>query len=222
MANTQPATASVERFGLRAAFKIPESLPSGLASFDKILNGFPRGAISEIAGPDSSGRATLANVLLASATRRKEVCAYVDTSDAFDPYSAAASGVVLSQMLWVRCGHHVENALKAADFLLHAGGFGVVVLDLTRADARALRRIPISYWHRFRLAVENTPTVLALLERDAQAKSCAGLIVELTRKNAVWSGAPGFLLLKEVEIEAGSRKPMRPGSAGFLARMPIQ
>ncbi len=202
-----------------APFKFQESLPSGLASLDRLIQGFPPGAISEIAGPESSGRATLANTLLASSTAKLEVCAYVDANDAFDPHSAAASGVALPQLVWIRCGHNAEHALKAADLLLHAGGFGVIALDLSRVSDRALRRVPISYWHRFRLALENTSTILALLERETQAKSCASLILDLTRKQAVWSGAPGFHLLSEVEIEAGCRKPMRPVSVSFRAKV---
>ena len=211
------ATALAATLGVRLEFKIPDFLPSGLPALDKIIQGFPRGAISEIAGPESSGRATLVNSLLASSTARLEICAYVDAGDAFDPQSAAAAGVILSQLVWIRCGHDAEHALKSADLLLHAGGFGVVVLDLCRVSDRILRRIPISYWHRFRLALENTPTILALLERDAQAKSCAGLILELTRKQAIWAGSPGFHLLREIEIEAGCRKPFRPVTASFQA-----
>ena len=214
---TSAAIAST--LGFRSAFKIPETLSTGISVVDRMVSGFPRGAISEIAGPPSSGRATLTHSLLASATRRHEICAYVDTSDAFDPHSAAASGVILPQLVWIRCGHNVEKAFKVTDMLLHAGGFGVVALDLSYAPDRMLGRIPISYWHRFRLAVENTPTVLALLEREAQAKSCAGLILQVTRKQAVWTGAPGFHLLQGVEIEAGCRKPMRTGTAPFEARL---
>ncbi len=177
------------------------------------------GGITEVAGPESSGRTTLLHALLASATGKLEVCAYVDTDNAFDRCSAAANGVVLSQLIWVRCDHHAEHAFKAADLLLHAGGFGVVVLDLSRTSDSMLRRVPISYWYRFRRAIENTPTILALLEREAQAKSCATLILELKRKQALWAGAPGFHLLREVEIEAGCRKPFRPAAANFQARV---
>ena len=160
-----------------------------------------------------SGRATLAHALLASATGNLEVCAYVDTNDAFDPCSAAASGVALPQLLWVRCGGQAEHAFQAADLLLHAGGFGVVILDLSHTPDRVCRRIPISYWYRFRRAIENTRTVLAVIEREPLAKSCASLILELTRKNAVWTGAPGFHLLERVVCEAAPRKPVRQGVA---------
>src|SRR5579872_2425062 len=143
-----------------------EYLSSGLPKLDKLIQGFPRGAISEIAGPESSGRATLIHSLLASSTRNSEICAYVDVNESFDPFSAAAGGVLLSQLVWIRCGHNVEHAFKAADLLIHAGGFGVVVLDLSRVPDRHLRRIPLSYWYRFRSAVENTPTILTLLQRE--------------------------------------------------------
>lgn len=213
-----PASAIAATLGFRPEFKLAEKLATGLPALDGLIQGFPRGAISEITGPESSGRATLVHALLAAATAKLEICAYVDTCDALDPCSAAASGVMLQQLLWVRCGHQVDHAFRVADSLLHAGGFGVVVLDLFRVPERMCRRIPISYWYRFRRAVENTPAVLAVVEREPLAKSCASLIVELTRKNAVWSGAPGFHLLREVEVEAVSRKPVRSGTAVFQCR----
>ena len=83
---------------------------------------------------------------------------------------------------------------------------------------RMCRRIPLSYWYRFRRAVENTPVVLAVLEREPLAKSCASLILELTRKQAIWAGVPGFHLLREIEVEAVSRKPVRSGVAHFQGK----
>lgn len=213
-----PASALAVTLGFPTGYKTPEKLATGLPAVDAFIQGFPRGAISEIAGPESSGRATLVQTLLAAATSKLEICAYVDLSDSFDPCSAAASGVALNQLLWIRCGHTPEHALQATDYVLHAGGFGVVVLDLSHATDRVCRRIPISYWYRFRRAVENTPAVLAVVEREPLAKSCASLILELTRKKAVWSGAPGFHLLQQVEVQAVSRKPVRSGAVSFEAK----
>ena len=62
--------------------------------------------------------------------RAQEVCALVDAEDAFSPHSAADAGVQLERLLWVRCGHSAEHALKAADLLIQGGGFGLVVMDL--------------------------------------------------------------------------------------------
>ena len=131
---------------------------------------------------------------------------------------AAAAGVSLSQLIWIRCGNNASHALKAADYLLHAGGFGVVVLDLCQVPPRIANRIPISYWYRFRRAIENTPAILALVQNEPMAKSCASLMIEMRRKKIAWRGAPGFELLRGVELEAISRKPVRPAAAAFKAR----
>ncbi len=216
-----PSAARITTFGLRPDASTRECLATGLAPLDAVLTqgeGFPRGAISEILGPDSSGRTTLVHSLLAAATRQFEICAYVDTDDSFDPVSAAASGVALSQLVWIRCGHNAAHALKAADSLLHAGGFGVIVLDLCQIPARTWNRIPISYWYRFRRAIENTPTILAIAEQQPIAKSCASLILDLERSKTLWTGAPGFSLLRGVELKAASRKPVRPAGAQFNAK----
>ena len=57
-----------------------------------------------------------------------------------------------------------------------------------------------------------------LLEKEPLAKSCASLMLEMKRKKTAWIGAPGFQLLREVELEAIPRKPMRPVSANFKAK----
>jgi recombination protein RecA len=218
-----PTAARVTTLGLCPDDKIRECLPTGIAPLDALLTqvqtqGFPRGAISEILGPDSSGRTTLVHSLLAASTSQSEICAYIDTNDSFDPVSAAAAGVALSQLVWIRCGHNAGHALKAADYLLHAGGFGAIVLDLCQVPSRVWNRIPISYWYRFRRAIENTPTILALVERQPIAKSCAALMLDMQRKKTVWTGAPGFSLLREIEIEVASRKPVRAAAAKFQAK----
>ena len=213
-----PNAALPTTLGFRPEARIRETLPTGLASLDQLIDGFPRGAISEIIGPESSGRATVIHSLLAASTSKYEICAYVDTDDSFDPVSAAAAGVALSQLLWIRCGHNAGHALKTADALLHAGGFGVVVLDLCQLTQRIANRIPISYWYRFRRAIENTPAILALVEKEPLAKSCASLMLEMKRKKAVWKGASGFELLRGVELEASARKPVRPAAANFQAK----
>ncbi len=213
-----PNAARTHTLGFRPEFKYRETLATGLPSLDAIIEGFPRGAISEIIGLESSGRTTLIHSLLAASTSKLEVCAYVDTSDSFDPVSAAAAGVALSQLIWIRCGSNAGHALKAVDYLLHAGGFGAVILDLCHIIPRISNRIPISYWYRFRLTLENTPTILALVEKQPLAKSCSSLMLEMKRTKTAWAGAPGFELLREVELEAIPRKPIRQVSAHFKAK----
>jgi hypothetical protein len=145
--------------------------------------------------------------ILAQATARGEVCAVVDTNDQFHPASAYAAGVKLSCLVWVRCGKNAEHALRAADLLLHSGGFGLVVLDLCDVKPQALDRIPISYWYRFRRAIENTPAILLVCALSPQAKASAHR-VELNIKRTCWAGMRPFRLLRGVEAIAHLHKPV--------------
>ena len=83
---------------------------TGIDAIDAILEGgLPIGAISEITGPESAGRVTLSLAFLAGLTRSGNVCAWVDAADSLDPESAAASGITLERLLWVRCGSPTET-----------------------------------------------------------------------------------------------------------------
>ena len=82
----------------------PEMVSSGIPQLDALTGGYARGCLTEICGTASSGRTSVLLCALARATERGEVCALVDTGDAFDPASAAAGGMVMSRLLWVRCG----------------------------------------------------------------------------------------------------------------------
>ena len=159
---------------------------SGIAEMDALTGGLPRGCLTEICGPASSGRTTLLLAALAAATRRGEFCAVVDASDALDPQSVAAAGVELDRLLWVRCGeeshhaeHRLEQLLRVADLLLESGGFGLIALDLGDLPPQTARRIPLTTWFRFRRAVEHTPTVLLAVERQSIAGSCSSLLIKL-------------------------------------------
>jgi hypothetical protein len=162
----------------------PDMVASGIAAMDALTGGLPRGCLTEICGPASSGRTTLLLAALAAATRRGEYCVLVDASDALDPQSAAAAGVELDRLLWVRCGENspeksLEQLLRATDLLLESRGFGLIALDLGDLPPQAARRIPLTTWFRFRRAVEHTPTVLLAVERQAIAGSCSSLLIKL-------------------------------------------
>jgi len=148
----------------------------------------PRGAITEISGAISSGRTSLLHKILAEATAREEVCAVVDGPGMFDPHSAAEAGVELRRLLWVRCGGRLDFAIKATDLILHSGGFGVVALDLCEIENRDLNRIPLSYWYRFRNALENTPARLVVVCHAPLAKACTSLHLETQRAEVLWRG----------------------------------
>lgn len=313
----------------------PAMVSIGVAEVDALTGGIPRGALTEIVGPASSGRTTCLLAAMGEATRRGEVCAIVDATDTFDPQSAAQAGVDLDCVLWVRCtgnacsgavrasrqegqqlngtadgdsrgfsgremkpwtgawprrpparserendfGHRstrmtaggeraersnrksqgemfsmcqqprggfrehwagrLEQALKATDMLLQSGGFGLVVVDFGDIPADAARRVPLTSWFRFRRAVENTPTVLLVVEQEAFAKSCASLVLSLNgapkhstirdrRSHDEFRGGddskcPAHTRLLDgititAEVVRGERKPVRPARTEFESR----
>jgi hypothetical protein len=178
----------------------------------------PRGCLTEIYGPASSGRTTVLYAALAAATVREEVCALVDADDAFDPAAASAAGVHLDRVLWVRCAHQAEHALKAADLLIQGSGFGLVAMDLGDTPVEAARRISLTSWFRLRRAVEHTPTILLALARRSNAKTCASLAIECRRERALWSGAHPGRLLRGMSTRVTSTERSKACSPVFTAR----
>lgn len=250
--------------------------PTGVAEVDALLEGgLPVGAITEMVGAESSGRTSLALSFLAGITRAESVGAWIDVLNTLDPDSAAAAGVDLSRLLWVRCGAsaskaqpaaeyrfalpekyfvaagamkglhgggcgghprgevkgladavggllrpealapryagpqrrirperetfapapqvsspkakphwqegkpwaRIEQALRAADLLLQAGGFSVIVLDMAGIAPEYAARVPLATWFRYRAAAERTRTSLLLLTQHSCAKSSAELLL---------------------------------------------
>ena len=197
----------------------PERAPTGVAAIDGAIGGLPRGGLTEIVGAASSGRTSLLLAVLAAATGREEACVVVDAEDAFSPHAAAGAGVDLERVLWVRCGHNAEQALKAADLLIQGGGFGVVAMDLGDTPVRSARRISMASWFRLRRAVEHTPTVLVSVTRQCNAGTCAGLVLECARQGTVWSGARRVSrLLREFEVRAQATQRRKQCSPVFTAR----
>ena len=178
----------------------------------------PRGCLTEIVGPPSSGRTTLLHSVLAAATTRGETCALVDTDDAFDPACADAAGVRLHRVIWVRAAKNAEHALKAADLLIHGGGFGVVAIDLGDTPLATARRISLTSWFRLRRAVENTPTVFLAIARQSNAGTCATLTIECARERAEWSGARPGRLFRGIRVRATSTQRRKACSPVFTAQ----
>ena len=85
--------------------EIADVTATGIPQIDALIQGLPHGALTEIYGPASSGRTTLALSFLAEMTRQQQVCTIVDASDSFDPESLAAAGAHLDRLLWIRCGN---------------------------------------------------------------------------------------------------------------------
>jgi recombination protein RecA len=169
-------------------------VPMDVAPLDACLRGgLPRGQLSELAGPRSSGRMTLLLRMMAAATARGEIVALVDTLDRLDVASAAAAGVDLSRLLWIRGQENpidraLDRALKALNLVLQAGGFGVVAIDLADVPLAAIRQIPFNTWMRVQRVIEGSDTACVLLASEPLARSAGGLTVTLAGR-ATWDGA---------------------------------
>ena len=169
---------------------LPERLviPTGVAALDERLHGgVPRGQLSEIVGPRSSGRASLLVAMLAGATTRGEIAALVDPLDMFDVASAQACGVELGRLLWIRgqgpgparLEAAVERAIKALNLVLQACGFSLVALDLAEVPPAVVRRLPFTTWLRLQRVIEGSETVCVLLAAEPVARSAGGVTIAL-------------------------------------------
>jgi len=128
--------------------------PTGVDAVDVLLEGgLPVGVLTEIVGPESSGRTSLALSSIAQLTAAGKVCAWVDVSDMLKPESAAAAGIALPQLLWVRCGifrDHIKSVSHGFELPqsclhrpepikgLHGGGCGTHPRQESKSVACAL------------------------------------------------------------------------------------
>ena len=124
---------SVMRMGERTSMGI-ESISTGALSLDLALGigGLPRGRVTEIFGPESSGKSTLAMHVVAEAQRNGGICAYIDAEHAMDPVYARAIGVNVDELL-ISQPDTGEQALEIADMLIRSGAIDVIVIDSVAA-----------------------------------------------------------------------------------------
>jgi len=217
--------------------------PAALSELDASLQGgVPRGQLSELVGPPSSGRTTLLLQMLAAATRRGEIVAFVDTFDRLDLTSVVAAGVDFDRLLWIR-GHTIsrteglaprlqpgsrtaglglranalldrtiERALKALDLVLRAGGFGVVALDLADVSPAALYRLPFTTWLRVQRTLEGSETACVLVASQPIGRSPGGLTLALDSRTQ-WISQPTSAETSATGVAVTSRS----GAAGVTA-----
>jgi recombination protein RecA len=130
-----------KRFGEGTIMRMGEAhnlhiqvIPTGSISLDIALGvgGVPRGRIVEIYGPESSGKTTLCQHIVAEAQNLGGICAYIDMEHALDPTYAARCGVNIDD-LYVSQPDTGEQALEIADALIRSGTMDVVVIDSVAA-----------------------------------------------------------------------------------------
>jgi hypothetical protein len=183
---------------------------TGVTALDEALEGgLPRGEMSEIAGPRSSGRSSVLCAALAAATAEGGLAALVDTLDMFDVASAASARIRFDRLLWIRGDaisrhpappvprHHaprgerlaaadawtrvLDRAIKAVNLVLQAGGFDLVALDLAEVPVEAIRRLPFTTWFRLQRTLEGSRTACLLAGPTPIARSAGGVTVQLER-----------------------------------------
>jgi recombination protein RecA len=124
---------SIMRMGEKTTLGI-DAIPTGALSLDLALGigGLPRGRVTEIYGPESSGKSTLAMHVVAEAQRNGGTCAYIDAEHAMDPIYAKAIGVDIDQLL-ISQPDTGEQALEICDMLVRSGAIDVIVIDSVAA-----------------------------------------------------------------------------------------
>ena len=195
---------------------VPASGPDYIAGFgvpalDARLGGVPRGHVSELVGPASSGRTSLAWTWLGAATAGGESVALIDTFDRFDPVSGDACGIDLSRLLWVRgqaitktasaidpawlpgaravdgpgtlLERTIDRSLKSLNLVLQSGVCTAVVLDFADVPLTGIRRVPQTTWLRLQRIVEGTEVACLLVGSVPLARSAGGVTIT--------TGAPG-------------------------------
>jgi len=125
---------SIMRLGQRSAIAPIEAISTGAISIDYALGigGLPRGRVTEIFGPESSGKTTLALQVIAEAQRAGGMAAFVDAEHALDAQYAQKLGVDLENLL-VSQPDHGEQALEIVEVLVRSNSVDVVVVDSVAA-----------------------------------------------------------------------------------------
>jgi recombination protein RecA len=206
-------------------------VPFDVQPLDTYLQGgLPAGQLSEVVGPGSSGRTTVVWRWLAAATRRGDTVALIDTFDRFDPESAAAAGIDLDRLLWVRgqaisktggavdpvwlpgvrtvdgpgtmVERTVDRALKALNRVLQSGVCPVVAIDMADVPITALRRIPYTTWLRVQRVIEGSDTTCVLVAPEPMARSAGGitLVMQAPGATPVVSAGPGRAVMSEAAV----------------------
>ena len=199
---------------------------TGIATLDAALGGgWRRGELSELLGGQTSGRTSVLCATLAAAAARGEVVALVDTFDRFDPVTAAASGLDLSRVLWVRgpamsppgrpalVARALRQAVRALDLIVRAGGFGVVVLEAGGVSTRALGDLASSTWLRLAHANAGRPAACLLVGDVSMGRSARGVSVRLTSTRQ-WTGdSPQSRRLSALDVRAQLEQSQRTTSS---------
>lgn len=219
--------ASARELAHRHAAAPTSAFSTTVDSFDALLaGGLHRGQMVELIGERSSGRFSTVLAIIAATTTMGEAAALVDLGDGLDPQTAAAVGVDLERLLWVR-PQHLKKAMISAEMLL-AGGFPLVIVDLGNPPVPGGRGAEAA-WLRLARSAQSHDAVL-LVSSPYRASGTAAIgVVKATHGRPRWSSnglAPHLLLglssrltLEKLRGHQGTRhdtlRLMTPEAAAF-------
>jgi RecA/RadA recombinase len=183
-----------------------ERLPTGSAPLDALIGGgWPKGALSELAGGRSTGRTALLLSSLAEALRKGETVALVDVGGTLDARAAVRGGLSLARLLWIRCDP--EKALAAAEIALSAGGFGMVALDAGEPRLHA----PSAAWLRLKRGAEQQGTAVLVTSARRLQGALGACAVTLSRAQPRFDGPPLLVGLEtQAAVERGGEETAEP------------
>ncbi len=200
--------------------RTPEETRLATAStgFDRLLEGgLERGSMVELIGRRSSGRFSLVLATLAAVTRTGEAAALVDLGDALDPQAAAAAGVDLERLLWVR-PRHLKGVLASAEVIL-TSGIPLVVLDTGMPPVPGGRGKEAS-WLRLARSARAHRTALLISSPYRMSGTAARAVLEARSSRPTWAGqgrSPRLLRGVAADLELiKSPKPRRQGETETL------
>jgi recombination protein RecA len=182
---------SVMRMGDKTSLEI-DAISTGALSLDIALGigGLPRGRVTEIYGPESSGKSTLAMHVVAEAQRNGGICAYVDAEHAMDPIYAKAIGVNVDELL-ISQPDTGEQALEITDMLIRSGAIDVIVIDSVAAlTPRAEIEGDMGDTHVGLQARLMSQALRKLTGSLNKSNTCAIFINQLREKIGVMFGSP--------------------------------
>ncbi|HKH48569.1 MAG TPA: hypothetical protein VKM72_28225 [Thermoanaerobaculia bacterium] len=192
-------------------------LVTAVPALDRLLDGgLPRGHLVELVGGRTSGRFSTLLSALAAATSIGETAALVDLGDALDPAAAAALGVDLERLLWVR-PTDLKEALGSAEMLIGAG-FALVVLDLGAPPVRGGRGVEAG-WLRLARSARSHGSALLVGSPYRVSGTAASAVLKASRPRTLWqggAGAPWLLGGLSARIEVEKHRRRLPGQSEGL------
>jgi hypothetical protein len=193
-------------------------LPTTLEAFDTLLGGgLPRGKVVELVSRRAAGRFSIALSALVAATTMGEAVALIDLGDHFDPQLAAANGVDLRRLLWVR-PETMKDAVMSGE-MITATGFQLIVVDVGLHPLRG-RRAPEAAWVRLARTAEAHGAAMLVSTPYPLTGTASEAVVKAFATRAQWIGqrnAPRLLRGVEMTLTLEKHRHLRPGAQATLA-----